>query len=165
MSIARLFRHVLTSKWEVSRILPAASLDRIEKAIAESESRHAGEIRFAVESALEPVAVWRGQTAHERALEVFSRLRVWDTEHNDGVLIYLLLADHDVEIVADRGIHGLVGTQCWEAICREMEAAFREGRFEQGIVGGIGRVSRELEKHFPHGGGSANELPDQPAVL
>ena len=104
-------------------------------------------------------------SARERALEVFSALKVWDTQHNNGVLIYLLLADRDVEIIADRGIHGRVGAQGWETICRDMERAFSEGRFEQGVLGGIERVSSLLESHFPSTYRGRNELPDRPIVL
>ncbi len=165
MKISRLLRHLLTPAWQVRNKLSPAALERIERTIRESEVRHAGQIRFAVEHALEPGAVWRGESAVERALQVFSLLRVWDTEHNNGVLIYLLLADRDIEIIADRGIHGKVGAPAWEAICQEMEAAFRAGRFEEGIVAGIERVSRHLETHFPRHGGTTNELPDRPVVL
>lgn len=165
MRLSRLMRHLLTPAWQAQRKLSTAALDRIEKAIRDAESRHAGQIRFAVEHALEPGAVWRGESAGERALQVFSLLRVWDTEHNNGVLIYLLLADRDVEIVADRGIHARVGPQGWEEICREMETAFRTGEFEAGVIAGIGRVSRHLETHFARGGEADNELPDRPVVL
>jgi uncharacterized membrane protein len=135
----------------------------IEAAIHASEQTHAGEVRFAVEAALHPRALVRGQSARERALEVFSRLRIWDTEHNNGVLIYLLLADKDVEIVADRGIHRKVGD--WEPICQLMETAFREGHFEQGVIAGINAVSEHLVRHYPRQGETRNELPDQPVVL
>lgn len=165
MMLTRLIRHLLTPAWLVRRKLSAPALERIEKAIGESEARHAGQIRFAVEHALEPGAIWRGESAGERALQMFSLLRAWDTEHNNGVLIYLLLADRDVEIIADRGIHARVGVQGWEGICHEMETAFRAGRFEEGVIAGIGRVSRHLEEHFPSGAGSANELPDRPVIL
>lgn len=165
MKLSRLIRHLLTPAWLLRRKLSAQALGRIEDAIRESEARHAGQIRFAVEHALEPAAIWRGESAGDRALEVFSLLRVWDTEHNNGVLIYLLLADRDIEIVADRGIHRHIGAHAWESICQEMEAAFRAGRFEEGIIAGIGRVSRHLQDHFPRAAGAANELPDRPVVL
>ncbi|MDP1635696.1 MAG: TPM domain-containing protein, partial [Gallionellaceae bacterium] len=106
-----------------------------------------------------------GQAARERAIEVFSELRVWDTEHNNGVLIYLLLADRDVEIVADRGIHAQLGTETWEMVCRDMEAAFREERFEEGIIAGIHAVGEHLARHFPARSGKTNEMPDQPTIL
>lgn len=165
MSLSRLFRHLMSPHWRVRRLFPPAALARIEQAIAQSETRHGGQIRFAVEHALDTVSLLRGLSARERALDVFSALKVWDTEHNNGVLIYLLLADHDVEIIADRGIHGRVGGEGWETICREMENAFREGNFEQGVLGGIERVSSLLAAHYPSGHRGRNELPDRPVVL
>jgi uncharacterized membrane protein len=165
MNLSRALRHLFSPHWRVRRAFPAASLARIERAIAQSETRHSGQIRFAVEHALDTVSLLRGLSAHRRALQVFSALQVWDTEHNSGVLIYLLLADREVEIIADRGIHGRVGAQGWEAVCREMETAFRAGRFEQGVLGGIEQVSRLLESHFPAARRGPNELPDKPVVL
>ena len=161
----RIIRHLLTPAWSVRRILPAESMAAIERAIAAAESSHRGEMRFVVEHALDAHSLWRGVTARERAIDVFSQLRIWDTEENNGVLIYLLLADRDVEIVADRGIHGHVGAGGWEAICRRMEAAFREGRFEGGVVEGIAAVSEHLQQRYPSEGGGRNELPDRPVVL
>ena len=111
------------------------------------------------------MALLHDRSARERAVEVFSHLRVWDTERNNGVLIYLLIADRRVEIVADRGIHRDVGPQGWEAICREMERSFRQGRFEQGVVEGIRAVASHLVRHYPASGANENELPDEPVIL
>jgi uncharacterized membrane protein len=165
MDFARIFRHLWYGNIQVSSRFPRPALDRIEAALKESEKTHGGEIRFAVESSLDLPDLLRGMTARDRAVEVFSRLRVWDTEANNGVLVYLLLADHDVEILADRGIHAKVGPAGWEAVCREMEAAFRAGRFEDGVVKGIRDVGALLARHFPRTGGDLNELPDAPVVL
>jgi uncharacterized membrane protein len=165
MSPSRLLRHLLSPPWRIRGAFPSAALARIEQAIAQSESRHGGQIRFAVEHALDTVSLLRGLSGRERALEVFSALKVWDTEHNNGVLIYLLLADRDVEIIADRGIHGRVGSDAWETICREMESAFRAGNLEQGVLNGIGRVSNLLESQYPGDQRVENELPDRPVVL
>jgi uncharacterized membrane protein len=107
----------------------------------------------------------RNQSARGRAIDMFSLLRVWDTEHNNGVLLYLLLADRDVEIVADRGISRHVAPDEWERICREMERAFRQGRFEEGVLAGIRTVSAHLVRHHPGEGKRLNELPDAPVVL
>jgi uncharacterized membrane protein len=137
----------------------------IEAAIRESETTHSGEIRFAIEAALDPMALFQGRSARERAVEVFSQLRVWDTERNNGVLIYLLLADRRVEIVADRGIHLDVGRAGWEVVCREMEQAFRQGRFEQGVVEGVRAVASHLVRYYPASGSNLNELPDKPVIL
>jgi uncharacterized membrane protein len=155
----------MTPSWSVRRVLPEQAFDAIQQAIERSESAHRGEVRFAVEAALDLFDLLRGMTAHERAVQVFSQLGVWDTEENNGVLIYLLLADHDFEIVADRGLHRLVGADGWEPIARRMEAAFRAGDFQRGIVEGIEAVGEVLARHYPRREGDRNELPDRPIVL
>lgn len=165
MSMKRIAKHLLATRWAVNRAFPGDALAAIDRAIKASEVTHRGEIRFAVEGALDTAPLLRGQTARERAIDVFSDMRIWDTEQNNGVLIYLLLADRDVEIVADRGIHAKVGPEEWERICRGMEAAFRQGDFEGGVVGGIREVTRHLAEHFPPTGDDRNELPDAPVVL
>ncbi|MBR0961460.1 TPM domain-containing protein [Bradyrhizobium japonicum] len=165
MSIKRIARHLVQHHWRAKQIFPRAVLDRIEQAIKRGEATHSGQVRFVVEGALDGGPLFRNQPARERALDVFSLLRIWDTAHNNGVLIYLLLADRDVEIVADRGIDAKVGAEGWETICRTMEAEFRSGRFEHGVIGGIEAVSRELARHFPPGGPRPNELPDAPVVM
>jgi len=165
MGMERIARHLMATRWAVKRAFPRDALIAIDRAIKESEAAHRGEIRFAVEGALHIEPLLRGQTAKERAIDVFSQLRIWDTERNNGVLIYLLLADRHVEIVADRGIHGKVGEREWEKICRKMEAAFRKGDYEGGVVGGILDVTRHLAEHFPPVGDDRNELPDNPVVL
>jgi uncharacterized membrane protein len=137
----------------------------IETAIMESEMTHFGEIRFAVEAALDPLALLQDRSARERAVEVFSKLRVWDTERNNGVLIYLLLADRRVEIVADRGINRDVGPQGWDMICREMEHAFKKEDFELGVVTGIHAIAEHLVRHYPASSANENELPNKPIVL
>ena len=132
----------------------------------EGEQRHRGQLRFAVEPALPLARVLSRVEPRERALEVFGLLRIWDTAENCGVLVYLLLADRDVEIVADRGIHGHVGTAAWEAICRKMEAAFRDGRFTEGVEAGIVEINALLAQHYPRGAAATdNELADRPVVL
>ena len=165
MDLPRLLRHLLSTPWRVRRAFPAALLAEVEAAVAAAERSHGGEIRFAVEEALDPWSLLRGQTPRERAVEVFSQLRVWDTQDNNGVLIYVLLADHAVEILADRGIHAMAGADTWNAICRQIEAAFRRGDYRAGALAGIDAVARVLRHHFPRQGGDANELPDQPVLL
>jgi uncharacterized membrane protein len=161
----RLLRHLLALPGAVARAFPAASLSLIEKAIQESEKSHEGEIRFAVEAALHPAQLWRGVSARGRAIAVFSELGVWDTERNNGVLIYLLLADRDVEIVADRGFNGKVAADEWERVCRRMEAALRESRHADAVVAGIEALSPIIARHFPPAPGGRNELADAPARL
>ncbi|WP_211222845.1 TPM domain-containing protein [Paludibacterium yongneupense] len=163
--LGRWVRHFFMPQWQVRRVFPAAALRSVEDAIRLGEQAHAGQVRFAIEGALPGRALYRGQTARDRAVDVFSRLRVWDTEHNNGVLVYVLLADRAVEIVADRGIHARVGEREWAAICRRMEDAFRQGRFREGAEEGVRELGRCLAEHFPAASGQANELPDGPVLL
>jgi uncharacterized membrane protein len=161
----RLLRHLFTDHWAVRRAFPRPAMRAIEKAIGEEERRHGGQLRFAVEASLPLGDLLRGVQSRERAVEWFGRLRVWDTEHNSGVLIYLLLADRRVEIVADRGIHGKVGSTAWEAICGEMQQEFAREQFERGVMLGVRAISDLLAAHFPPSGEVRNELPDKPVVL
>jgi uncharacterized membrane protein len=165
MNIKRITKHLLLTLWQVNRAFPPKTLIAIEKAIKASEAAHVGEVRFVVEGALDGTPLFSGQSARERAIDVFSNLRIWDTEHNNGVLIYLLLADRDVEIVADRWIHAKVSPEEWEKICRTMETAFKQEDYEGGVISGIQAVTRHLTKHFPATGIGRNELPDKPVVL
>ncbi len=137
----------------------------IEQAIKAGEATHSGQVRFVVEGALDGRPLFADQSARERALDIFSHLRIWDTAHNNGVLIYLLLADRDVEIVADRGIDAKVGAAGWQKICAAMEADFRASNFSGGVIKGIQAVSRELATYFPRHGANPNELPDAPVVM
>lgn len=158
MAKRRIWAHVFYPDWWLKRVFGQATLARIESAIAASEARHHGEIRFVIEATRDLMPLLRGETARQRALEIFGGERVWDTEASNGVLIYLLLADRDVEIVADRGLTGKVEAAEWEAICREMEAKFRSGRYEAGALLGIERVDALLVRHFPLVGANPNEL-------
>lgn len=165
MNLKRVARHVLALPGALNRALPALAMASIGKAIAQSEVGHRGEIRFAAEAALDGQALLAGQSARERAIDVFSELRLWDTEENNGVLIYLLLADHDIEIVADRGINAKVSPGEWERICRRMESGLGRGEFERAILAGIDEVSRLLARYYPPRPGGRNELPDQPVII
>jgi uncharacterized membrane protein len=165
MGIGRIGRHLLAHRWRERRIFSPKVLAAIEQAIRTGEATHAGQVRFVVEGALDGAPLFRDQPARERALDIFSRLRIWDTAHNNGVLIYLLLADRKVEIVADRGIAAKVGAAVWQKICVDMESDFRTGNFESGVIKGIGEVSRQLVKYFPKDGAGRNELPDAPVVI
>lgn len=161
----RWIRHLFLDDFAVRRAFPRAVLGAIERRIGEQELRHRGELRFVVEGGLPVQVLFARRSARERAIEIFSRLHIWDTEDNAGVLIYLLLADRRVEIVADRGIHAKVGSAAWDAICGEMQRAFADGRFEAGAILGIEAISDLLAQHFPAGDANPNELPDQPVVL
>ena len=137
----------------------------IRNAIDEQEGRHGGELRFAVEASLPLRSLWQGQNARSRAVELFGQLRIWDTEHNNGVLIYLMLADKSVEIIADRGVNGKVGNANWESICRDMQSAFSGGRFVDGAISGIVAISDLLAMHYPPTDGRTDELPNEPVVM
>ena len=165
MMFARWLRHLTATPVATRRRFPRHVLQAIEKAITAIEAQHAGEIRFAVETSLDFAALRAGRSPRERAVELFGQLGVWDTEHNNGVLIYLLMAEHDVEIVADRGIAARVTPEEWEALCRLMETHFREGRFREGAVAGVEGVGSLLAKHFPGTGGDRNEQPNRPVLL
>ena len=165
MNFGRIFRHLLMPHWMVTRAFPRSTLNSVEKAVRASEHQHDGELRFAVEGALHPLPLLRGQTVRARALEVFSDLRVWDTEHNSGVLIYVQFADRRIEIVADRGISARVEQAEWDAICRGMEARFRQSRHEAAALEAIEAITRLLTRHFPGRRDKPDELPDRPVVL
>jgi uncharacterized membrane protein len=165
MGIRRIGKHLVEHRWRVRRIFPPQVLATIEQAIKSGEATHSGQVRFVVEGALDGKPLFRDQPARERALDIFSQLRIWDTAHNNGVLIYLLLADRDVEIVADRGIDAKVGADGWQKICARMEEDFKTGNFSGGVIRGIQAVSQQLAAHFPKRGKGPNELPDAPVVM
>jgi uncharacterized membrane protein len=156
----RWIRH-LAAGASVRRLFPQATLDAIHHAIAAGEKRHRGEVCFAIEQAMP----WRDLARGRSAREVFAQLRVWDTEHNSGVLIYVLVAEHAIEIVADRGIAARVGQQEWQRICDRMRERFAAGAYERGVIDGVDAVSDILARHFPDDGSTRNELTDAPVVL
>lgn len=166
MDIARLFRHLFfATRWQLQRAFPPAVLESIHRGIAAAEKNHSGQIRFAVEGALHPRQLLAGLSAPARALDVFSQLRIWDTEHNNGVLIYLLLADHAVTIIADRGIHVRAGEATWRGIAKVMEQQYQAGDFEEGSLLGIQLIAAQLRLHFPDSLDGPNELPDEVVLL
>ncbi|HQR85430.1 MAG: hypothetical protein B7Y59_07020 [Burkholderiales bacterium 35-55-47] len=165
MDIKRIIEHLFFTDWQTHRAFSKESLRAIEKAIHESEQLHGGEIRFAIEGSLDGFRLLKGQSSRERAIEVFSQLRVWDTERNNGVLIYVLLADHAVEIVADRGIHTKVGDESWHSICQEMQSNFSKSQFEKGALTGIAALAIAISNHFPSNETFVNDLSDTPVML
>jgi uncharacterized membrane protein len=165
MGFLRMLKHLCATRAGTRRRFSQEVLEAIEKAVAAAEARTGGEIRFAVETALDIPELWSGKTPRECALEAFAHLRVWDSELNNGVLIYVLIADRDVEIVADRGAVTRISPGEWEAACRLMESHFREGRFREGAVAGVEAVGGLLEREFPSHPMNRDELPNQPALL
>ena len=162
----RILRHRWLDEGDVRRAFGREALDRIQGRIAASERRHSGEIRVCVEAGLPLSYLWRGASARERAVTMFGKLRVWDTEANNGVLIYLLLAEHAIEIVADRGAARHVGPDHWQHIVHGMREHFRAGRFEPGLMQAVEAVDALLATHFPLAEAAANpnELPDRPHI-
>ena len=167
INLKRIAQHLFMTHWKVNNIFTKDSLREIEHLIRAGESTHNGEIRFVVEGALDYEPLLLEQEPKERAVEIFSQLRIWDTEHNNGLLIYLLLADHAVEIIADRGIHEKVGTEQWQKICRSMEDAFKKENYTNGVIMGINAMTQLLAKYFPAASmkNRTNELPDAPVLI
>lgn len=164
--LRRMLRHRWLDEADARRAVPADMSARLAQRVAASEKRHTGEVRICIEAGLPFSYLWRGAPARERAVAMFGKLRVWDTEQNNGVLIYLLLAEHAIEIVADRGLNRHVAPAQWQAMVARMSAAFQERRFEDGLTQALAEVSALLVEHFPLPDGAAqdNELPDEPVI-
>ena len=164
--LTRLLRH----RWadgRLRRVLTPEVLQRLGQRVAASERRHTGQIRICAEGGLPLSYLWRGASARERAITQFGKLRVWDTEHNNGVLIYLLLAEHAIEIVADRGLAQRVPEATWHTLVQRLGEALRAGQYEDGLTEVLAEVSALLVAHFPASGlaPGSNELPDAPVLL
>ncbi|MED5620790.1 TPM domain-containing protein [Ideonella sp. BN130291] len=162
--LKRLLRHRWMDESDARRLVDDAALDRLQQRVQASERRHTGEIRLCIEAGLPVSYAWAGASARQRAVAMFGKLRVWDTEHNNGVLIYLLLAEHAIEVVADRGLACRVPPDEWDRLVAGMASAFREGHFEAGLMQAIEAVEALLVQHFPIKDAAArsNELPDRP---
>ena len=161
--LSRILKHRWHDERSAARLLNGAALDRLENQVASSEKLHSGEIRLCVEASLPLSYLWRDASARERALTIFGKLRVWDTEHNNGVLIYLLLAEHAIEIVADRGLARVVSQNHWDQVLGGMRQAFARGQFEQGLAKAVEAVDSVLAQHFALAPGQTNpdELPNR----
>lgn len=167
MSLTRWIRHLWLDAADTHRLLSDDGLSRLEQAVRDSEARHLGELRVCIEAGLDAADLWRGVDAPQRALALFSQLGVWDTEHNNGVLIYLLLADQRIEVLADRGLSRLVPESQWRALVAELSDAIRQGSIEAGLLQAIERVGELLRVHHPamtHNR-RPNELPDSVVLL
>lgn len=165
MQFMRTLKHLFSTRGGTRARFPAALEQAVSAAVSRAEARTSGEIRFVIETALDLSDLWSGITPRERALQVFAQLGVWDTELRNGILIYVLAADRDVEIVADRGAATRISPTEWEAVCRLIESHFREGRFQDGALAGVEAVGGLLEREFPSHSGNRNELPNQPTLL
>jgi uncharacterized membrane protein len=164
--LLRILKHRWLDERDTARALGPAALQRLEARVAASERRHSGEIRVCVEAGLPWSYLWRDATARERAVTMFGKLRVWDTERNNGVLIYLLLAEHRIEIVADRGLNRHVDARRWQEIMDAMRVEFRADHFEDGLIRAVDAVDALLLEHFALGADQHNpdELPNAPHV-
>jgi uncharacterized membrane protein len=165
MDAMRMLRHLCSTRFRTRRRFSDAVDAAIDAAIRAAEARTSGEIRFVIETALDVPEIMAGVTPRARALQVFSRLRIWDTELRNGVLIYVLAADRNVEVVADRGAATRISPIEWESACRLVEGHFRAGRFQEGAVAGVEAVGKLLEREFPIRSGDRDELPNQPTLL
>lgn len=163
--LGRVMRHWRSSKADAQRAFPEATLAAAAQAIAAGEQTHRGEVRFIVEAALPTDEAWDGITTRQRALALFADYGVWDTEDNCGVLIYVNLAEHKVDIVADRGIDRKIDSATWQAVCRTMTDGFRQGNYHDAALAAIEQVNSLLRQHFPANGARPNELPDRPIML
>jgi uncharacterized membrane protein len=162
VGLLRFLKHRWWDERDARRVLDEAALQRLQQRVADSERRHTGQIRVCVEASLPLSYLWRDGNIRERALSLFGKLRVWDTEHNNGVLIYVLLVEHDIEIIADRGLARHIAPDQWQPLVAHMAQAFAQGRFEEGLARAIDEVGALLERHFPAPAGRSgvNELPD-----
>lgn len=161
----RSLRNMFTTRWALRRAFPSHLLDEIKQSIQASERQHNAEFRFAIETALDAATLLRGCSPRERALDVFSNLGIWDTAANNGVLIYLLLSEHAIEIVADRGYNGKVSAREWQDICDAMRELFQSGHYRDGVLRGIAMITVVLSPHFPPDPNDRNELPNQPVLI
>jgi uncharacterized membrane protein len=168
--LKRIFKHRWRDAITTERVIPAAMVERLQQRVAASEQRHSGEIRIYIEAGLPLSYLWRQaptpQITRQRALAMFGKLRIWDTANNNGVLIYLLLAERSIELVADRGLNAVVAPPVWQAMVTRMGSAFKAGQFEEGLAQALDEVSALLVQHFPRGAGAfnPNELPDSPVL-
>lgn len=165
MDWRRCYKHMTFGQWHTKRAFPSALLNTIEQMINTGEKVHGGELRFVVEGSISFTALRNEQTPQQRALEVFSFIRMWDTQERNGVLIYLLLADQAVEIIADRGVHAHVGSEGWTAICQQMESHLRTADYKNGVIVGIQAVNQLLSTYYPRSHEQVNELPNAPVIL
>jgi len=165
MNFKRAWHHWRSTHAALTRRFTEACLNDVERTIKRLEAQHSGEIEVVLEAHLPWIQAWRGRSTRDRAIELFSLMRVWDTEHNNGVLIYICLADRTVEIIADRGFNQRVPSTAWGQVCTTMNAAFGNEQWADGLLRGVEAVGEIINRHFPASDGAANELPDRPILL
>lgn len=159
----RLVRHAVTGRWHVSKMLGGGASQAITEAVRDAERGHTGQIRVVIEGTPGVAHVVRGRTARDRAIDLFAAEGVWDTNHNNGVLLYLMIAERDAEIVADRGLNAKVTAEQWHAICTDLEREVRASGFTHAVCSAVSSIGRLLREHFP-AEGAPNELPDDVVI-
>lgn len=164
-TFSRLIRHLRATTGDGQRAFPESTLKALEEAIAHGETRHRAEVRLVIEPSLSLQAVLNGMSPRERARQLFAQYGVWDTEENCGVLIYINLADHQVEIVADRGVGRVISPGDWEAICRTMTSGFARGEYCDSVLAALGELNALLQQHYPDDGSTHNQLSNKPVML
>jgi uncharacterized membrane protein YgcG len=164
-TLSRILRHLYTTSATARRLFPPASLKAIQSMIAKGETLHRAEVRLVIEPSLSIQAVLNGTSSRDRALELFSQYGIWDTEENCGVLIYIELADHKVEIVADRAVSRLVGDTEWQDICQTMTNGFARGIYGDSVMAALEKLNALLHTRFPDNDSRSNQLPDRPVML
>jgi len=164
-SLARLLRHLFTTAAAGRRLFPSATLKAIQAAIAQGEKLHRAEVRLIVEPAMPVADVFGGMSSRERARLLFSDYRIWDTEENCGVLVYVNLADHKVEIIADRAVGRAIAAADWQKVCRTMTAGFAAGNYHDSAIAALAQLNALLHAHFPSDGATPNELSNRPLII
>ncbi len=160
-TIIRWLKHLCTPTWRVRRLFPQAVLNKMKMGIGASEQLHQGQLRFVIESSFDAAAIFAGMSPRERALDWFGALRVWDTEHNSGVLVYISVADHAIEIIADRGINRVINPNIWNGVCLMIQAKFAEKSYAEGLGVGLAAINELLVANMPRNTPLVNELSDE----
>lgn len=165
--LARLLRHLTTTTASARRVFPAATLTALQAEIGAGEARHRAQLRLIIEPKLRWAPLRDKVSSRGRAHALFSQYRIWDTEENVGVLLYINLADRAVEIVTDRAVGRAIERRQWEAACVAMTQGFAQGSFHDSAIAGVVEINRLLAAEFPRGGDTlrGNELSDRPVIL
>lgn len=164
-TLPRIWRHLVTTSAGSRRAFPTAALNQIQKTIAKGETLHRAEVRLVIEPSLSIQDVLNGTSSRERALELFSLYDIWDTEENCGILIYIELADHQVEIVTDRGVNRIISESEWQDICQTMTRGFASNSYGDAVIAALEKLNALLHVRFPDDGSSVNQLSDRPIIL
>lgn len=162
----RALRHLGTRPGAASKLFPADAQQQLQQAVRAGEQRHHGEVRVVIESSLPVALAFSGTSPRARARALFGALEVWNTEGHTGVLLYINLADHAVELLADRGIDARVAQETWRAICNELASGLAQELSVKPVLAAVEKIHHQLAQHFPSGDRpNPNELDDRPVML